>query len=651
MGRIFHKLLADAKFFGAFYTKIPAATILLKLTIDDFDSNIDWLNPESVGELKIGDLACGTGTLPKAALGAIEDRHIAECAKQGVFPKSDDLHRRLVENGIWGFDVLPSAVHLAAAAVAMHNPRVRVQRMHFYSVPLGGKSISAQLGSIEFAKGRKLHAQQRLIGASIGATSSTSNLEEPDVFSLPMLDICTMNPPFTRSVFRNLLFGGVAQEERVELQSKLQEIVREKKLSANITAGLGSVFFAIGMNVTRTNGMLAFVLPKTVLNGDAWGPTQSLIHKLDVRYVISSHEPKNWNFSESTKLSEVLLILRKVEARTKDARTVFINLWKQPRTAIEAITLVGAVRNSTPARLEDHIGTCELRTNGNKFGEMVSLNLSENPTTSLAIPAAFAQTDLARSAYNLSKGKIFLPRQGEVGSIPLVSLDTLAQLGPDGRDIYDGFALSTSQTPYPALWGYDAESVLKLTEHSNHYLAPRTRALAGRHRRDAALLWSRAGTLMLPKELRLNTNRLAAIVLPHRALSNVWWPTRWRTGNEGERKQKERELALWFNSTLGLFTLLMQRQETEGPWCKFPKAWFEQLPTLDIRKLSESNHKKLGELWSKLSQEGFQPINQLATDPTRKEIDSTFEKILNLPSLDEFRQLLNKEPLITTPTT
>src|SRR5208337_5548362 len=54
MGRIFHKLLADAKFFGAFYTKIPAATILLKLTIDDFDSNIDWLNPESVGELKIG---------------------------------------------------------------------------------------------------------------------------------------------------------------------------------------------------------------------------------------------------------------------------------------------------------------------------------------------------------------------------------------------------------------------------------------------------------------------------------------------------------------------------------------------------------------------------------------------------------------------
>lgn len=649
MGRIFHKLLADAKFFGAFYTKIPAATLLLKLTIDDYDSHIDWLNPESVGELKIGDLACGTGTLPKAALGAVDDRHIAESAKHGVLPKSDEVHRLLVENGLWGFDVLPSAVHLAAASVAMHNPRVRVGRMHFYSVPLGGKAISAQLGSIEFAKGRKLHAQQRLIGASIGALNSTGTGEEPDVFSLPMLDICTMNPPFTRSVNSNLLFGGVGEKERAELQAKLGDLVRQKGLSANITAGLGSVFFAIGLGVTRTNGMLAFVLPKNCLNGDAWGPTQTLFGRHDVRYVISSHEPKNWNFSESTKLSEVLLVMRKVEARTKDARTTFINLWRQPRTAIEAITLVSTIRNGLAAKLEDNMGTCELRSDGNKFGEMISLNLSENQSTSLAIPAAFAQTDLARSAYNLSKGEIFYPGQGQVGSASLVRLDSMTQLGPDGRDIYDGFSLSTSQSPYPALWGYDKDAVSKLTEHSNQYLAPRTRAMAGRHRRDAQLLWSRAGTLMLPKELRLNTNRLAAIVLPHRALSNVWWPTRWRTGNEEERKHRERELALWFNSTLGLFTLLMQRQETEGPWCKFPKAWWEELPTLDITKLSQPDHERLSKLWGDVSKEELQPINKLSTDPVRKKIDAVFEKILKIPPLDEFRILLNREPLITAP--
>jgi hypothetical protein len=34
MGRIYHRLLGDAKFFGAFYTTVPAATLLLKLTLE-----------------------------------------------------------------------------------------------------------------------------------------------------------------------------------------------------------------------------------------------------------------------------------------------------------------------------------------------------------------------------------------------------------------------------------------------------------------------------------------------------------------------------------------------------------------------------------------------------------------------------------------
>lgn len=37
MGRIFHKLLSDAKYYGAFYTKIPSATLLLKLALEAND--------------------------------------------------------------------------------------------------------------------------------------------------------------------------------------------------------------------------------------------------------------------------------------------------------------------------------------------------------------------------------------------------------------------------------------------------------------------------------------------------------------------------------------------------------------------------------------------------------------------------------------
>ena len=151
----------------------------------------------------------------------------------------------------------------------------------------------------------------------------------------------TMNPPFTRSVYGNLLFGSVGEKERAELTSKLQEVVRGQGLSANITAGLGAVFFAIAERVTKNGGMLAFVLPKAVLNGSAWERT--------ILYVVASHEFNNWNFSESTGLSEVLLVVNKTDNRKTDAPTVFINLWEQPRTSTEAISLVLAIKTTTPA--------------------------------------------------------------------------------------------------------------------------------------------------------------------------------------------------------------------------------------------------------------------------------------------------------------
>ena len=649
MGRLFHRLLADAKFFGAFYTKIPAATMLLKLTVDVLDSTVDWSDPEKIGELKIGDLACGTGTLLKAALGALEDKYVAACAAEGKVPQSDTLHKKIVENGLWGFDVLPSAVHLAAAAVAMHDPRVQVDGMHFFAVPLGGKGKLAQLGSIEFAKGRKLHAQRRLIGASIGAFSSSRSAtdEDADVLSLPVLDVCTMNPPFTRSVYGNLLFGSVGEAERAELQSKLQAVVREKQLEANITAGLGSVFLAIANRVTKDGGILAFVLPKTILSGATWEPSRQIIRHGNLRYVISSQEFNHWNFSESTELSEVLLVVEKSNGPGQPKKqTVFVNLWKQPKTSTEALTIVHAILNSTPANLEEQIGTCELRSNGYKYGEAVTLSLDKNPGTPWSIPVSFAQTDLCRTAFNLSKRKIFLPTEGEVGAIPLVNLSVVAELGPDGRDVYDGFSLTDSTTPYPAFWGYDAESVTTLTQRANQHLSPLTRALPGRNLRDARLLWSRAGTLMLPKELWLTTSRLTAVVLPSRALSNVWWPTRWTSGIESEQHLMERRLALWFNSSLGLFSLIMQRQETRGAWCKFPKAWYEELPVIDLRAFSKENLHALDKLWDSVSEKAFTPFPQLASDPVRKQIDDVFSKILDIPSLDDFREILNREPLI-----
>lgn len=129
----------------------------------------------------------------------------------------------------------------------MHDPNVNVKNMHLYALPLGGKEPKQNLGSIDFALGRTLRVQKTLIGASIGPQEATSSKKK--TISLPLLNICTMNPPFTRSVYGNLLFGSVNETERGELQGRLREVLNESKLRANITAGLGSVFIAIADNM------------------------------------------------------------------------------------------------------------------------------------------------------------------------------------------------------------------------------------------------------------------------------------------------------------------------------------------------------------------------------------------------------------------
>jgi hypothetical protein len=223
MGRIFHRLLADAKYFGAFYTKIPSATILLSLALEDNDLNVDWTDPDAIGQLRIADLACGTGTLLKASLSAIENKHIEESVRNGIHVQTDDIHRNLIENCIWGFDVVPSAIHLAATALAIHNPNVETDHMNLFTVPIGG-SLN-RLGSIEISGGRRLDIQDTLIGARLGLERATT--DEVVATRVPNLNLCVMNPPFTRSVYGNFLFRGIENTERGDLQKRLRTYLNE----------------------------------------------------------------------------------------------------------------------------------------------------------------------------------------------------------------------------------------------------------------------------------------------------------------------------------------------------------------------------------------------------------------------------------------
>lgn len=643
MGRIYHRLLADAKYFGAFYTTVPAATLLLKLTLDPSDSKVDWSDLNEIGKLRIADLACGTGTLLKATLQTIVENHVRARAEKGQFPDLKGIHKVLVEKVLWGFDVVPFAIHLAGSALALNEPDVEFGIMNLSTLPVGGQQT--RLGSLDLLTGKKVSVQADLFGAAAAPSRVSGKGEIKDRIELPQLDLCVMNPPFTRSVGGNLLFGHAPAKERTRMQTALKKIVADEGVPANITAGLGSVFVALGNLRLAPDGQMALVLPRALLSGVAWKETRRLIgNNYHVKYIIVSHQPGSWNFSENTKLSECLIIAQKstLEA-TKPVKVV--NLWMKPKSSVEALTVTSLIRRAAGASLDGLSGSDELSTAAQKYGEVILCPPQQIKSGNWNEGAVFAQTELCRAAHFLKAGKIFVPGAGIVGSVPITQLKSIAEVGPDRRDIHDGFRETDQETEYPAYWGHDTESVQAISQKPNKHLMALSHAKKGRNLRDAHLLWSRAGTLLLSERLRLTTARVVAVVLSEKVLSNTWWPIAF--GGKDERTS-EKILALWFNSTLGLLSLMASRVDTEGAWVELKKPILEDIAVLDPRELGTGVQTQLCNAYDKVSKLQIQPLPAIDADPVHSRIDAALATALGIgDDLARLRSMLAREPVVS----
>lgn len=644
MGRIYHRLLGDAKFFGAFYTTVPAAALLLKLTLDPSEFEIDWANLEQIGKLRIADLACGTGTLLKATLQSIVENHVRARAEQGQLPDLKEVHKLLVENVLWGLDVVPFAIHLAASALALHEPDVEFGVMNLSTLPVGGQET--RLGSLDLLTGKEVSVQANLFGAAAAPSKVAGKGEIKDRIELPRLDLCVMNPPFTRSVGGNLLFGHAPARERAQMQAALKKIVADGGIPANITAGLGSVFVALGHQKLKSDGQLSLVLPRALLSGVAWKETRKLIgNNYHVKYIVVSHEPGSWNFSENTQLSECLIAAKRSEPHHEEELTKVVNLWTKPKSSVEALTLASLIHKAAGASLDALSGTEELRTNNRKYGEMILCRPADIKKGKWNEAAVFAQTELCRAAHFLSRGNVFVPGSGVVGKVPLTPLKSIADIGPDRRDIHDGFKVTDRETEYPAYWGHDTKSARGISQEPNKYLLALARAKKGRNLRDAHLLWSRSGRLLVAERLRLTTARVIAVVVNEKALSNTWWPV--ATDPKASRFA-DKILALWFNSTLGLLLVIASRVETEGAWIELKKPILEEIAVLDPRKLGKKARVQLCRTYDEVSRLQIQPLPSINTDAVHQTIDAALASALGIgDDLSRLRDMLAREPIVS----
>lgn len=671
MGRIYHRLLlADvAKYYATYYTSVPAAWLLARLSLETENPawKIDWSDVESVSKFRVGDLACGSGTLLSASYRTILDKHIVSSASKGQKPEPNELHKVLLEKVLWGFDVLLYATHLAVVGLSLHNPSSIFEKANTYALPMTGKG-ELRLGSVDFLVNREIKLTSTLAGQSVGA--ERRGVETIDKVSIesPNFNLIIMNPPFTRSVGGNLLFGALPKKERRLLQRKLQEILKEKKFSGIGQAGLGAVFVLLAHKYLKESGRIAIVCPRSLISGVAWKKIRGLLtENFDIEYIITSHQaPNGWNFSENTDLSEVLLVARKIDESEVQGKTVIVNIWRKPTNEMESIMIAEQLIRLKVASTNNIYNVMEnlnsshlnLALGGRKLGEAYTAT-HDAIVDSIATwgqLAPFAQSELNKTAYNyINSGQIYIPGKGVEASVNLTPLSNVVDvIGPDRRQVHSAFSLSKQKTPYSSLWGHESKEIRCILQKPNMWLEPKAGNL-----KNANNLWSRSGRLMIAERLWLYTYRLIASYLMTNALSNTWWPIRMKAVRIRDKAKvtainHEKIQCLWLNSTLGILGLLSYRQDTRGAWIDIKKETLNLVPVINLRRLTEKQVDSLLAVFDKFCETELPslPVQfREAANGTgvRREIDQQIqEAIMKKPvDLKTIYEYLADEPIIS----
>ena len=248
-GRIFQRLIADRKYLATFYTRPASAALLARLAVAKLEG-VDWGDAEALGKLRVGDFACGTGALLSAVYEQIAARHERAGADVSA------LHPVMMEEVLYGCDVMPSAIHITGSTLSGIQPSVDFHLSRLYTMPYGRQADgTVRLGSLELFQSSEVltlfnTSDPALQTSSMGEqTAAQVNVDIPD----DGFDLIIMNPPFTRNVTREGATAGAvaaafaafeaSEEDQRDMANRLSELKISDCYHGN--AGIASAFAAL----------------------------------------------------------------------------------------------------------------------------------------------------------------------------------------------------------------------------------------------------------------------------------------------------------------------------------------------------------------------------------------------------------------------
>ena len=260
-GRIFQRLIADRKYLATFYTLPASAALLARLAVAKMDG-VDWADAEAIGRLRIGDFACGTGALLSAVYEQVANHY------ERAGGDSTSLHPVMMEEVLYGCDVMPSAIHITGSTLSGLRPNVGFNQSRLYTMPYGKQKdehgedrfpgVAPSLYSPHPVQHQRPSSAHRQRGGE--ETAAQINVDIPDA----NFDLVIMNPPFTRATnhegahadITNPAFAAfdATPADQTEMGDRINQLGKDSCYHGN--AGIASAFAALAHKKLKSGGVL-----------------------------------------------------------------------------------------------------------------------------------------------------------------------------------------------------------------------------------------------------------------------------------------------------------------------------------------------------------------------------------------------------------
>lgn len=668
IGELYGRLVADRAFLKTHFTRVGSAAFLAEMAVDRL--TLDWADPEEITRLRVADLACGTGALLTAAYRRIAARH----EEAGGYPAH--IHTQMMEEVLIGCDIMPASVHLTAAMLSSEYPDRDYRNTKTWIMPYGytdlPRGAEFRLGSLHLLGTDYAGLRVNLTGSLFGegtermtSTEATSDLyaEVPE----RSMDLVIMNPPFARPtnqepksiglgrdiarvVVPNPAFAGMGndQEAQRKMSAELGSLYNNLKerdciRAGNGYAGLASNFIDLAHGKLRPGGVLALIVPVTVVSGPSWAGTRGLLAQwyedIWVATLTSTTDSETRSFSDDTGMAEAIIVAtkRSTPADPTNGAARYICLRNRPETTTEGVDRAREVK--TGGELD--------RPGGSHSGFAVSTDFTE---TVSGHPTGVVTPELASIAALLQRGVLRLPGWSDLGDLPMTRLGQLGRRAPVHREISTrgGAAFEINvldnrsqalKVGYPVLWRHDYSQERKLRvlpcsegivrpgmEHRarklwNGYINAKGEGIAG------------ATRLHLNNDFRLSSQATGACLTPMPTIGGVAWPSfQPKPPRHAGEEKWEKALCIWLNSVLGLVARWWVSSRQQSGRARLSVTTLKNIPVLDIRRITPVRLEAAATLFDEFEDREFLPANEAYRDQARADLDKALAKrVLHLP--------------------